>query len=141
MRLPLFLAALAMIPSAVIGQQGFSCSYGDQGACLGYGETVCSSGGMCVDQNAACFSSSQCNYEGFTCKSNVTECVDTYDRLLNEHNELVRNYNTLLDDHRDLIDDHNQNLIVMRRQQDSLADIETCLIYANTLAAAQSCAP
>ena len=25
----------------------------------------------------------QCNYEGFTCKSNLTDCADEYDRLLN----------------------------------------------------------
>lgn len=36
------LAAAAPIPSAAISQQGFSCSYGDRGACLGFGETVCS---------------------------------------------------------------------------------------------------
>ena len=127
MRLALAFAATALIPATAISQQGFSCSYGDRGACLGYGETVCSSGGMCVDQNAACFNSYQCNYEGFTCKSNVTECADAHDTLLRKHN--------------DLVEDFNDNLDVARRMANQLDDIETCLIYASTLEAAKLCAP
>jgi hypothetical protein len=148
MRFSLAFVAAALIPSAVIGQQGFSCSYGDRGACLGFGETVCSNGGMCVDSNASCFDSYQCNYEGFTCKSNVTECTNTYNRLLDEHNELVRKHNTLLEDHRDLlathndlVDDHNSNLVVIRQLKAGLDDVETCLIYASSLEAAQLCSP
>ena len=34
------LFALAMIPSAAAAQQGFTCSYGDRGACLGYGDVA-----------------------------------------------------------------------------------------------------
>ena len=41
------LFALAMIPSAAAAQQGFTCSYGDRGACLGYGDTICSSSAGC----------------------------------------------------------------------------------------------
>lgn len=121
------LAAAALIPSAAISQQGFSCSYGDRGACLGFGETVCSSGGMCVDKNASCFDSYQCNYKGFTCKSNVTKCVDAHDTLLRKHN--------------DLIDDFNKNLKIAKEMAARLDDIETCLIYASTLEAAKRCAP
>lgn len=127
MRLAMAFAAAALIPSAAISQQGFSCSYGDRGACLGYGDTVCSSRGVCVDQNAACFDSNQCNYEGFTCKSKVTECVDAHDTLLRKHNALV--------------EDFNDNLDVARRMADQLDDIETCLIYASTLDDAKRCAP
>jgi len=119
--------AVLLLPTGGIAQQGFSCSYGDRGACLGFGETVCSSSGMCVDQNAACFDTYQCNYEGFTCKSNVTECVEAHDALLQEHN--------------DLIDSFNKNLEVAKEIATRLDDIETCLIYANTLAAAKLCAP
>ncbi|WP_454276983.1 hypothetical protein [Roseovarius sp. MBR-154] len=121
------LAAAALIPSAAISQQGFSCSYGDRGACLGFGETVCSSGGMCVDKNAACFDSYQCNYEGFTCKSNVTECVDAHDTLLRKHN--------------DLVEDFNKNLKIAKEMASRLDDIETCLMYASTLDDAKLCAP
>lgn len=148
MRLAMALAAAALIPSAAISQQGFSCSYGDRGACLGFGETVCSSSGMCVEQNSACFDRYRCDYEGFTCKSNVTECTKTYNRLLDDHNELVRKYNTLLDDHRDLltthnelVNDHNSNLVVIRQLKAGIEDVETCLIYASSLEAARLCAP
>lgn len=127
MRLAMALAAAVLIPSAAISQQGFTCSYGDRGACLGFGETVCSSGGMCVDKNASCFDSYQCNYEGFTCKSNVTECVETHDTLLRKHN--------------DLVEDFNDNLDVVRGMANKLDDIETCLIYASTLDDAKRCAP
>ena len=35
--------------------QNFSCGIGDRGACLGYGDTVCSSQGRCVGSDAQCF--------------------------------------------------------------------------------------
>ena len=120
------LLALTLIPTGVSAQQGFSCSYGDRGACLGFGDTVCSSSGMCVDQNAACFDKYQCDYEGFTCKSNVTECVEAHDTLLRKHN--------------DLIDDFNENLQIAKDMAARLDDIESCLIYASTLEAARLCA-
>ncbi len=120
------LLALTLIPTGVSAQHGFSCSYGDRGACLGFGDTVCSSSGMCVDQNAACFDKYQCDYEGFTCKSNVTECVEAHDTLLRKHN--------------DLIDDFNENLQIAKDMAARLDDIESCLIYASTLEAARLCA-
>ena len=120
------LLALTLIPTGVSAQHGFSCSYGDRGACLGFGDTVCSSSGMCVDQNAACFDKYQCDYEGFTCKSNVTECVEAHDTLLRKHN--------------DLIDDFNENLEIAKDMAARLDDIESCLIYASTLEAARLCA-
>ncbi|SNR90702.1 hypothetical protein [Puniceibacterium sediminis] len=46
MKLATILVTFALIPFSAISQQGFSCSYGDRGACLGYGETVCSSGAL-----------------------------------------------------------------------------------------------
>ncbi|WP_232419302.1 MULTISPECIES: hypothetical protein [Paracoccus] len=107
--------------------QSFSCRIGTQPACLDYGDKVCSSSGMCVDRNAACFDQYQCNYEGFTCKSNVTECVEAHDSLLRKHNELV--------------DDFNENLEIAKRMAARLDDIESCLIYASTLEAAKRCAP
>jgi len=127
MKITTLLVMLALIPSSAISQQGFSCSYGDRGACLGYGDTVCSSRGMCVDQNSACFDQNQCNYEGFTCKSNVTECVEAHDALLRKHN--------------DLVDDFNENLEIARGMATRLDGVETCLIYASTLEGAKLCAP
>lgn len=123
MRLPILLAVLTFASPAL--GQSFSCRMGAQPACLDYGDKVCSSSGMCVDQNAACFDKYQCNYEGFTCKSNVTECVAAHDDLLRKHNQLV--------------DDFNENLGIAKRMAARLDDIESCLIYASTLDAAKLC--
>ncbi len=142
------LIALVLIPTSVSAQQGFSCSYGDRGACLGFGDTVCSSSGMCVDQNAACFDKYQCNYEGFTCKSNVTECAEAYDKLLGENNTLVDEYNDLLKKQKELATDFDEMITAARalksdydRLETSLADMETCLLYASTLDDAKLCTP
>ncbi len=124
MRMPMLLLALTLA-SPALGQD-FSCRIGTQPACLDYGDTVCSSRGMCVDQNAACFDKYQCNYEGFTCKSNVTECVEAHETLLRRHN--------------DLVDDFNENLEIAKDMEARLDDIESCLIYASTLEAARLCA-
>ena len=107
--------------------QNFSCRIGTQPACLEYSDKVCSSSGKCVDNNAACFDSYQCGYEGFTCKSNVTECVNAHDKLQRKHNELV--------------DDFNKNLKIAKDLALRLDDVETCLIYATTLEAAKRCRP
>ena len=124
MRLPILLLALTLA-SPALGQD-FSCRIGTQPACLDYGDKVCSSRGMCVDQNSACFDQNQCNYEGFTCKSNVTECVEAHDTLLRKHN--------------DLVDDFNENLEIAKDMAARLDDIERCLIYASTVEAARLCA-
>ncbi len=116
-----------MVNASPVAGQDFSCRMGTQASCLDYGDTVCSSRGMCVDKNAACFDSNQCNYEGFTCKSNVTECVDAHDTLLRKHN--------------DLVDDFNENLEIAKDMASRLDDLESCLIYASTLEAAKLCAP
>jgi len=127
MKIQRLLIALVLIPTGVSAQQGFSCSYGDRGACLGFGDTVCSSSGMCVDQNAACFDKYKCNYEGFTCKSNVTECAEAHDTLLRKHNALI--------------DDFNENLEIAKGMATRLDDMESCLVYASTLEDAQLCPP
>ncbi|SOB95216.1 hypothetical protein SAMN05877831_101849 [Rhodobacter maris] len=81
---------------------------------------------MCVDRGAACFDTYQCNYEGFTCKSNVTECVAAHETLLKEHNELV--------------EDFNGNLKIAKEMASRLDNIESCLTYASTLEDAKLCA-
>jgi hypothetical protein len=146
MRLPVLLLALAVASPAV--SQNFSCSYGKQPACLDYGAQVCSSSGKCVDSNAACFDSYQCGYEGFTCKSNVTECVDAQETLLRKHNTLVDDYNDLLKKHKELAADFDETITAARalksdhdRMESSLDDMESCLVYASTLDAAKECAP
>jgi len=120
------LSLLALAAASPALGQSFSCRIGTQPACLDYGDKVCSSSGMCVDRNAACFDQYQCNYEGFTCKSNVTKCVEAHDSLLRKHNELI--------------DDFNENLEIAKRMAARLDDIESCLIYASSLEAAKRCA-
>ncbi|MCU9849370.1 hypothetical protein OEZ60_15315 [Defluviimonas sp. WL0024] len=123
-RSSIWLLVLALASPAL--GQSFSCRIGTQPACLDYGDKVCSSSGMCVDQNAACFDKYECNYEGFTCKSNVTECVEAHDSVLKKHNELV--------------DDFNENLAIAKKMAARMDDIESCLTYASTLEDAKQCA-
>ena len=68
--------------------QSFTCRIGQDAACLDWGDTVCSSSGMCVDANAACFDAYQCDYKGFTCKSNVDECVEAARRIVSYTQQL-----------------------------------------------------
>ena len=124
MRALLMLAAL-MLAGPAFGQS-FSCRIGTTPACLDYGDKICSSSGKCVNSNAVCFDSYQCGYEGFTCKSNVTECHDAQDKLLRKHNELV--------------DKFNENLEIAKRMEIRLDDMETCLIFASTIEDAKLCA-
>jgi hypothetical protein len=125
MRSLLISGVLALSPLLATAQN-FSCGIGDRGACLGYGDTVCSSSGQCVDQNAACYDRYQCNYEGFTCKSNVTECVDTYDDLLRTHYRLVDDYNDVVRSRDELRD-------AGRALANDLDSIKLCLQLASTL--------
>lgn len=119
-----FLVALTLASPAL--GANFSCRIGTQPACLDYGDKVCSSSSMCVDQNALCFSSYQCNYEGFTCKSNVTECVEVHDVLLRKYNNLV--------------DSFNNNIEISKELAERLDGIKSCLIYANSIEDAKVCA-
>jgi hypothetical protein len=40
MKIRALIFAVALLPSTAMAQQGFTCPYGDRGACLGFGETV-----------------------------------------------------------------------------------------------------
>lgn len=126
-----FVAALMSLGSSATAQS-FSCRIGTQRSCLEYGDTVCSSSGRCVADNAVCFDRYQCNFEGFTCASEVTECVDEYNDLLRTHNRLVGDYNDLLED-RDDLRDAGRELIR------NLADLRACLQFASTLESARTC--
>tara|TARA_R100000988_G_scaffold45325_1_gene22398 strand:+ start:115 stop:603 length:489 start_codon:yes stop_codon:yes gene_type:complete len=130
MRLTTLLFMIAVIPSGALAQQGFTCSYGDRGACLGYGDTVCSSRGRCVSDDAVCFDSNQCNYEGFTCKSNLTECADEYDGLQTRFNTLVNEYNELLEDSREMRTAFQSALEDLEKTQDALISTRSELFVA-----------
>ena len=130
-----FLLLIAVSANA----QNFSCSYGKRGACLGYNDKV-------VSSDAICFDSYTCNYEGFTCKSNLTDLGDDYDGLVGRFNDLVAkngrlidDYNILLEENNDLVDDYNRLLRTSRELEDELNDLKRCLLYSNNLDDAQSC--
>jgi hypothetical protein len=156
------LLLIALIPSGALAQQGFTCSWGDRGACLRYGDTVCSSGGKCVSEDAACFNSYQCNYEGFTCKSNLTECADEYDGLQTRFNTLVGDYNELLENSRELraafktalegieetrdaLSDARSKLFLVRQERDEaqgkLVDVQACIEGLRRFDDASDCLP
>ncbi len=61
-----FLVAAAIVSAsdALAYGESFSCSFGKRGACLGYGDTVCSSSGKCVSDDAVCFDSYTCGWGG-----------------------------------------------------------------------------
>lgn len=153
MRILWFLVVMVLAASSASAQQNFSCSYADRGACLGFGEQVCSSSGKCVNESSACFDSYQCNYEGFTCKSNVTECVDSYNDLTGRYDGLVMEYNNLFGDHKDLAERFdslvlNFNSLVgehetLRREtwalEDRFQSYKFCVEYSDNLNDAQSC--
>ncbi|MGJ8615540.1 MAG: hypothetical protein ACSHWS_01795 [Sulfitobacter sp.] len=131
MKIVLVTLALSVLVGPAVAQN-FSCSYGKRGACLDYGDQICSSTGKCVDSSAACFDTYQCNYEGFTCKSNVTECIE-------DHDALVRKYNILLADKNELADQYNELLSKANGVAESYDDLNDCLSYASTMDDVQTC--
>ena len=147
MKQALILLALAVTTGPGFGQS-FTCRAGQDAACLDWGDKVCSSGGMCVDANAACFDAYQCDYKGFTCKSNVDDCVEAHDKAVRDYNTLVQDYETLRlagAKLSDAFDDLQTDFEAVRRDaqelQDAKADTQNCLFIARTLEDAQLCAP
>lgn len=92
----------------------FSCNYGKQGACLDYGDKVCSSYSKCVKDDAICFDSYTCNYQGFVCKSKFQDLANEYDELIEKYNNLVRKKN-------------NQNSCL--NGASTMDDVQNCLLY------------
>lgn len=88
------LAVVAATGTAV-AQDAFSCSWGKRGACLDYGDQVCSQLGKCVDQDAVCFRRSTCDFNGFVCKSDLTDLADEYDSLLAKAKQLASDYDSM----------------------------------------------
>ena len=96
--------SLFIFTSALSYGSNFSCSYGKQGACLDYGDKVCSSFAKCVNNNAVCFDSYACNYKGFICKSKFDDLADACEEISDKHDDLVNQYNGLLHKYRNLSD-------------------------------------
>lgn len=142
----LAIAALCLFAAQPLAAQSFSCRIGTQAACLEFGDTVCSARGMCVDTDSACFSRYQCDSQGFTCRSNVVECLDDYDALVRRHNDLaaeaeaiLQRYNTLVDDYNRQLEDLNRQLTENRELISAQEDARSCINRASTLEAARAC--
>lgn len=125
--------------STPIFAQSFSCSFGKEPACLDSGAKVCSSFGKCVDQNTSCFDTYQCNYEGFTCKSNVTECVEQHDGLVRKFNDLVSDHDELVDKFNRLASDYEELEDNEMRLKSRVYGIIDCVLNASDLSDAQDC--
>lgn len=146
MKPALIFLALAATTGPTFGQS-FTCRSGQDAACLDWGDTVCSSSGMCVDANAACFDAYQCDYKGFTCKSKVDECVEAHDKAVRNYNTLVQDYETLRvagAKLSDAFDDLQSDYDALRQEalelQEAQADTQNCLFTASTLEDAHLCA-
>jgi hypothetical protein len=88
MRLFIFIITLSFVPVFSFSQN-FSCLSGADGACLGFGEKVCSSQGKCVSSDAMCFDVYTCGYgynNGIVCKKDYDSLVGEYDSLINQYN-------------------------------------------------------
>lgn len=131
-RARLALVGVGAMLALPVHSQNFSCRIGTSPACLDYGDQVCASGGKCVNSSSVCFDQYQCNYEGCTCKSNMTQCVD-------EHSALVRRYNDLLSDNNDLVDTYNalltRNNELVAKYNGLLNDYDDLLTKSKALAA------
>ena len=126
--------------------QTFECRMGQNAACLDWGETVCTNGGKCVSESAACFDSYQCDYKDFACKSNVDECVEAHDRIVRDYTALVEDHETLrkagaelaegYDDQKGKIESLERDVRDLQKARD---EAETCLFLADTLETAKTC--
>jgi hypothetical protein len=110
----------------------FSCSYGKRGACLDYGDKVCSVTAKCVNNDAVCFNSNTCGYGGFVCKSKLDDLTTEYDGLLSKCQNIAR-------EHDDLVDEYNELLRNYKFKVSEYDDLESCVRYASTLDEAKNC--
>lgn len=140
--------------------QSFSCRFGTQPACLDSGDTVCSWLGKCVDEDAVCFEPYQCDYEGFTCRSNLTDCADDYEDLADDYNNLVRDarematefdrltseYEALFSEHQELRvqfsrleAERNRLDLELREARNELSDVVSCIQNAGLASSFRAC--
>jgi hypothetical protein len=113
--------ALGSAPSFA---EDFTC-YSGRGACLNYGDTVCSSGAKCVADDAVCFDAYTCGYGGFVCKSGMDELASKFDALAVRFNDLLDSSKAVSAEFDDLAEKQ-------RRARD-------CVASAGSLEEAQGC--
>ena len=112
----------------------FSCYAGKQGACLDYGDVVCSSQARCVARDAVCFDSYACGFKGFICKSKMDDLVDKCQAIAREHDQLVEQNSKLLREYRTLVERYNA--LAQYYEQ-----LKACVISAATGLEARACIP
>lgn len=129
---------IALVPEHVEAQS-FSCPIGKQASCLDYSDKVCSSFSKCVDQSAVCFDSYQCDYNGFTCKSNVLDLAKKHDALVDDYNRLIKTSRALSVDYDDLLDKSRALSNEFDSLQFRVNELQSCIRRADTLDEAQDC--
>ncbi|MCP5011247.1 MAG: hypothetical protein GY942_14800 [Aestuariibacter sp.] len=109
----IFVGCLFFNPAMSMGSD-FSCSDGKQGACLDYGDKVCSSYSKCVSENATCFQPNTCGYDGFICKSEYTNLSNTfeseYTNLSYEYDGLSRKFKNISEEHDNIVSEYDDLL-------------------------------
>ncbi len=89
--------SFAVTSPAAMAEDVFSCPIGKRPSCLDYSDTVCDGiAGKCVNRNAECFSQFTCDFNGFVCKSTLTDLADNYDDLIRKAKAMA----TEFDDYR-----------------------------------------
>ncbi|MFN5997181.1 MAG: hypothetical protein ACK47C_00635 [Paracoccaceae bacterium] len=126
------LMVAVVLASGPASGQTFECRMGQNAACLDWGETVCTSQGMCVSKDAACFDSHQCDHKGFACKSDVDQCVEAHDKIARDYNTLLAEYETLRQAGEELATSHD-------RLERELEELKGCLASVSTVEDAENC--
>ncbi len=105
----------AFIPSIAMAQN-FSSGIGTRPSCRDSGGVACSGIEGWVNVSTICYEESECDYQGFTCKSNYTAYKEAYDELRDQYNELLDEdievrgkCNELLERHKGAVE-HIENL-------------------------------
>jgi len=135
--------------SKILKAGNFSCGLGGQGACLDYGDTICSSRGKCVSDDAICYNKNTCGFgfdNGMVCKKDFNELVEEYNELLNNYRTLsnnfdstANNYKSLLNQYNDLVESFNDMRQLAIDRQYKLNNRESCVQNAATTADAKNC--
>lgn len=126
-----FLAFLLFL-ALPVQASNFSCPFGKQGACVDYGDKVCSSRAKCVGNDAICFEPYTCGFGGFVCKSKLDEIVSEYDSL-------ARTCRSIANDHEELIREYNEVAGELDATQRRLYSLSNCVSRATSLDEARWC--
>lgn len=146
MRAFLFSIVIFMIAGTLAQAQSFSCPFGTEAVCLDYGDKICSSRGKCVTNDAICFDSFTCGFDGFVCKSSLTEVIGEYEDLIDKYNRLVKKYENFRVDYNQIVVSKNS---INQKFSEVVDTLETafaekqrlanCVSNATNLEEAKSC--